>query len=218
MISSGLLILILINTIFLFTLLIRTLFQSEDKKYESIRNAEIAILGIAFTQYALTFVIENSNVLDKDSNLFAQQLRYFDWLITTPLLLYTFWKIAEIEGYKGDFFILFAMDLIMIITGMIAEVFVTNPMYKYYLFVIGSIAYLVIFIKILEIMSFLKDKNKEKERRLGWFFIFGWLIYPLAFFLSDNAKFIVYSIGDFINKGLYSIYLSNILQDTTDIE
>ena len=52
-----LLIFVLINTIFLFVLLFRTLFQSEEKKYESIRNSEIAILGIAFTQYALTFKI-----------------------------------------------------------------------------------------------------------------------------------------------------------------
>jgi hypothetical protein len=69
-----LLIFVLINTVFFFILLFRSLFQSEDKKYESIKNAEIAIFGVAFTQYALTFIIENSNVLDKDSNLFAQQL------------------------------------------------------------------------------------------------------------------------------------------------
>ena len=156
--------------------------------------------------------------MDKDSTLFAQQLRYFDWLITTPLLLYTFWKLAEIEGYRSDFFLLFAMDFIMIACGMIAEVFVTNPIYRYYLFVIGCIAYLVIFIKILEIMSFFKDKNMYEERRLGWFFIFGWLVYPIAFFLNDEAKFIVYSIGDFINKGLYSIYLGEILKNLTDIE
>ena len=218
MISPMLLIFVLINTVFFFILLFRSLFQSEDKKYESIKNAEIAIFGVAFTQYALTFIIENSNVLDKDSNLFAQQLRYFDWLITTPLLLYTFWKLAEVEGYKGDFFLLFAMDFIMIVCGMIAEVFVTNPIYKYYLFTIGCIAYLVIFIKILEIMSFFKDKNKYEERRLGWFFIFGWLVYPIAFFLNDEAKFVVYSIGDFINKGLYSIYLSNILENTTGMD
>ncbi len=211
MMSPLLLICVLINTIFLFVLLFKSLFTSENNNYETIKNSEIAILGIAFTQYALTFVIENSNVLDKDSSLFAQQLRYFDWLITTPLLLYTFWKLAELEGYEGSFFLLFVMDIIMIITGIIAEIFVDDKLKKYYLFTIGSIAYGIIFWKVIEIMNFFKSKNQNKKKNLGWFFIFGWLIYPLAFFLNDEAKFIAYSFGDFINKGIYSIYLSQII-------
>jgi bacteriorhodopsin len=211
MISPLLLACVLINTLFLFVLLIKTLFSTEDKKYESIRNSEIAILGIAFTQYALTFIIENSDVLEKDSSLFAQQLRYFDWLITTPLLLYTYWKLAEVEGYGGEYFLLFAMDMIMIICGMIAEIFVKDVSVKFWLFAIGTIAYGIIFWKILEIMNFFRDKGETKKKNLGWFFIFGWAIYPLAFFLGDEAKFILYSFGDFINKGIYSIYLSEII-------
>jgi bacteriorhodopsin len=192
MISPYLLICVLINTIFLFVLLFKSLFSKENNKYESIKNSEIAILGIAFTQYALTFIIENSSVLDKDSSLFAQQLRYFDWLITTPLLLYTFWKLAELEGYEGDFFLLFIMDIIMIVSGMIAEIFIENKITKFYLFGIGTIAYGIIFWKVIEIMKFLKNKNQTNKKNLGWFFIFGWLIYPLAFFLNDEAKFIAY--------------------------
>jgi len=213
MISPELLVLVLINTIFFFVLIIKNLVSSEKDKYEQIKNAELAIFAIAFSQYGLTFIIENSNVLEKDSQLFAQQLRYFDWLITTPLLLYTFWKLAELEGYEGSFFLLFVMDIIMIITGMIAEIFVKDKLKKYYLFTIGTVAYGIIFWKVIEIMNFFKSKNQDKKKNLGWFFIFGWLIYPLAFFLNDEAKFIAYSFGDFINKGIYSIYLTEIISN-----
>jgi bacteriorhodopsin len=215
MISPQLLICVLINTIFFFVLLIQNLFKSEKSKYEYIKNAELAILAIAFTQYALTFIIENYNLFNKDEdrevNLLAQQLRYFDWLITTPLLLYTYWKLAEIEGYIGDFFLLFAMDLIMIISGIIAELFVKDVTTKFWIFAIGTIAYGVIIWKIVEIMNFFKDKGESKKHNLGWYFIIGWLCYPLAFFLGDEAKFIVYSFGDFVNKGLYSISLNEII-------
>jgi len=213
MISIELLTLVLINTIFLFVLLVKTILSTEFKRFQSIRNAELAILAIAFTQYALTFIIENSNVLNKDANLFAQQLRYFDWLITTPLLLYTYWKLANIDGYKDDFFLLFAMDVVMIVSGMVAELFVKDTMTKYIFFIIGGIAYGVIFWKVLEIMNFYSDKRETKKQRLGFYFLIGWMVYPLAFFLNDEFKFILYSIGDFINKGLYSISLNEIISD-----
>lgn len=211
--SAILLVLLLINTIFFFVLLIKNVVADKVAKYSNIQSAEVAILGIALTQYALTFIIENSNILTKDTEIFAQQLRYFDWLLTTPLLLYTYWKLAELEGYSGDFFILFIMDFVMIVSGIIAENFVKNRLYKYYIFIIGSLAYLVIFIKILEIMSFFSDKNQYGKKQLGYFFLIGWLIYPLGFFFNEEFKFVLYSIGDFINKGIYSIVLNNILQE-----
>jgi bacteriorhodopsin len=215
MISPLLLICVLINSIFFFVLIVKNLFFSEKDKYEYIKNAELAILAIAFTQYALTFIIENYNTFKKDEakevNLLAQQLRYFDWLITTPMLLYTYWKLAEVDGYQSEFFLLFIMDLIMIVSGIIAEIFVKDTLTKYYIFAIGSIAYGIIIWKIVEIMNFFKEKGEEKKRNLGWYFILGWLCYPLAFFVNDEAKFIVYSIGDFINKGLYSISLNQII-------
>lgn len=215
MISPLLLICVLINSIFFFVLIVKNLFFSEKDKYEYIKNAELAILAIAFTQYALTFIIENYNTFKKDEakevNLLAQQLRYFDWLITTPMLLYTYWKLAEVDGYQSEFFLLFIMDLIMIISGIVAEIFVKDTLTKYYIFAIGSIAYGIIIWKIVEIMNFFKEKGEEKKRNLGWYFILGWLCYPLAFFVNDEAKFIVYSIGDFINKGLYSISLNQII-------
>jgi hypothetical protein len=64
---------------------------------------------------------------------------------------------------------------------------------------------------VVDIMNFFKREGMYDERNLGWFFILGWLIYPIGFILSPEPKYILFSIGDFINKGIYSIALSNVL-------
>jgi sensory rhodopsin len=210
MISVALLAAVLINTVFLLVRLLVLVNVEKDKKFESIVKAETAIISIAFTQYALTFIIENSNVLEKDSELFAQQLRYLDWLITTPLLLYTFWKLANVYGYDSDFILLLFADIVMILAGIVAE-FTSNKTLAIISYLVGMVAYGIIIWKVVEIMNFFKKEERNDERNLGWFFILGWAIYPVAFILPVEPKYILFSIGDFINKGIYSIALSDCL-------
>lgn len=214
MVSIQLLILILINVIFFFVLWLKNITTIKPLKYEVISKAETAILGVAFTQYALTFVIENSNVLQKDATEFAQQLRYIDWLITTPLLLYTYWKLAKIDGYQGaDFVWLFFADMVMMIFGIFAEFFAPNRTISFALFIIGSLGYVYIFYEITNIMEYFRTMQMTSKKNLGYFFLLGWLIYPIGFYLSFESKFTLYSFGDFINKGLYSIALGNVLDE-----
>ena len=212
MTSALLTSLILITTIFLFILLIKSLYENINSKYDKILRVDIAILGIAFTQYAMTFIIEQSNILQKDATEFAQQLRYVDWLITTPLLLYSYWKLAQIEGWNGDFIWLLFADLVMMIFGIAAEFFNFSFKTKMILYTIGCLGYVYIFVEILRIMNFFNDQGNnlsKSKANLGYFFLIGWLIYPIGFFLPFESKFILYSFGDFINKGLYSIALQN---------
>jgi len=215
MISSELTLTLLINAIFFLVLLIANVVKSSEDKYNNVAKAEITILGIAFTQYAITFVMENSNVLEKDSQEFAQQIRYIDWLVTTPLLLYTYWKLSDVDGYKSDFALLLIMDLVMIVSGILSEIFVNHRKWQLILYGIGMIAYGIIIWKIVEIMKYYSDNatidKAESKMNLGYFFIFGWLIYPLGYFFNDNAKYLAYSFGDFINKGLYSLALNNVI-------
>lgn len=215
MISSELTISLLINAVFFLILLIVNITKTSSEKYGSIAKSEIVILGIAFTQYAITFVMENSNVLEKDSQEFAQQIRYIDWLVTTPLLLYSYWKLSNVDGYESDFLLLLLMDLVMIISGILSEIFVNHKTWQYILYGIGMIAYGIIVWKIIEIMKYYKENTSiekaEEKYNLGFFFIFGWLIYPVGYFFNNNYKYLVYSFGDFINKGLYSLALNNVI-------
>jgi bacteriorhodopsin len=210
MISVALLVAVLIYTIFLLVRLLILVNVEKDKKFESIVKAETAIISIAFTQYALTFVIENSNVLEKDSELFAQQLRYLDWLATTPLLLFTFWKLANVYGYESDFILLLFVDIVMILAGIVAE-FTSNKKIATISYLVGVAAYGIIIWKVVEIMNFFKREERIDERNLGWFFIFGWAIYAIAFLLPAEPKYILFSVADFINKGIYSLVLSDCL-------
>jgi sensory rhodopsin len=212
MISPLLTVLILINCIFFFTLFVKSIYQTVDSKYDAILRTDVAILGVAFTQYAMTFLIENSNVLSKDATEFAQQLRYVDWLITTPLLLYSYWKLAQIEGWSGDFVWLLFADLVMMIFGIAAEFFNVSFKTKMILYTIGCLGYVYIFIEVLRIMNYFRNNNMSDKANLGYFFLIGWLIYPVGFFLPFESKFTLYSFGDFINKGLYSIALVNTLK------
>lgn len=218
MISSELTLTLLINALFFLVLLIANVVKSSEEKYNNVAKAEITILGIAFTQYAITFVMENSNVLEKDSQEFAQQIRYIDWLVTTPLLLYTYWKLSEVDGHKSDFALLLIMDLVMIVSGILSEIFVSHKQWQLILYGIGMVAYGIIIWKIVEIMKYYNDSienanidKAESKMNLGYFFIFGWLVYPIGYFFNDNAKYLVYSFGDFINKGLYSLALNNVI-------
>lgn len=210
MISVALLATVLINTVFLLVRLLIIVNTQTDKKYEAVVKSEMAIISIAFTQYALTFIIENSNVLEKDSELFAQQLRYLDWLITTPLLLYTFWKLANVFGYESDFVLLVFADIIMILSGIVAE-FTSNKNLAIISYLIGMVAYGFIIWKVIDIMNFFKKEERMDAKNLGWFFILGWAIYPVAFLLPTEPKYILFSVADFINKGIYSIALTNCL-------
>lgn len=209
MISPLLTVLILINCIFFFALFVKSIYETVDSKYDAILRTDVAILGVAFTQYAMTFLIENSNVLSKDATKFAQQLRYVDWLITTPLLLYSYWKLAQIEGWNGDFVWLLFADLVMMIFGIAAEFFNFSFKTKMILYTIGCLGYVYIFIEVLRIMNYFRENNMSDKANIGYFFLIGWWIYPVGFFLPFESKFILYSFGDFINKGLYSIALVN---------
>lgn len=211
MTSTFLTVLLLINIVFFFTLLVSNVYKDVDSKYSSIQKAEGAIFGIALTQYAITFVIENSNVLPVDSTTFAQDLRYVDWIVTTPLLLYTYWKLADIEGFETELFFIILADIVMIVFGALAEIFATDRKTRLICFGIGTLGYVYILIQVIRIMSYFNDKNMPKHANLGYFFIFGWALYPIGFFLGDEAKYSLYSIGDFINKGLYSLFLNELI-------
>lgn len=211
MVSSFLTILLLINIVFFFTLLVSNVFKETNSKFGSIQKAEGIILGIAFTQYAITFVIENSNVLPRDSATFAQDLRYIDWFVTTPLLLYTYWKLANVEGFESELFLIIAADIIMIGFGVLGEVFATDETTRIICFSIGFLAYIYIVVQIIKIMNYFAGKNMKKHMNLGYFFLIGWIVYPIGFFLKDELKYSLYSIGDFINKGLYSVFLNELI-------
>ena len=189
------------NTISLLSLLIYEI-QIDLKKNINIQKASTAILAIAGTQYAVSSYLYNKYPK------ISEEIRYIDWILTTPLLLYTYWKLANENGYKSNFMYLAGAVVLMVVLGYLAEDGENSQKW----FMISMLPYLYILYEILNIQKMFNNKKMTEHSRLGNFFIYGWAIYPAAFYAPDTYKYILYSLGDFVNKGVYSIMLYNILK------
>ena len=194
------------NTVVLFSILLYEL-QTNLKNNIDIQKASSSILSIATTQYAISLY------LYKRYPKIAEEIRYIDWLLTTPLLLFTYWKLANNHGYKGNFEYLGISVVLMVSLGYIAEK--NRNSYKW--FILSIIPYLFILSEIIKIQKMFSKNGMNEYSSLGNFFIYGWAVYPLAFYAPDKLKFVLYSLGDFINKGVYSIMLYDILKKRHDI-
>jgi bacteriorhodopsin len=193
--------LMIFNTFVLLTILVSEL-KTNLKNNIDIQKASSSILSIASTQYAISLY------LYQRYPTIAQEIRYIDWLMTTPLLLFTYWKLAKNHGYKSKFEYLGISVVLMVSFGYIAEK--NRNSYKW--FILSIIPYLFILNEIMKIQEMFIKNGMTEYSSLGNFFIYGWTLYPLAFYASDKWKFILYSLGDFINKGVYSIMLYEILK------
>lgn len=165
-----------------------------------IQKASAAILAIAMTQYAITALL-----LPKDPEA-AQLLRYVDWLATTPLLLFTYWALAKSRGWNKSVYPLIVAVVAMVLLGYLAE------QNNHTMFIASSLCYVYILKQIRDMQEMFKSQGLHREQALGNYFIIGWLAYPLAFYAADDTKYAIYTIADFINKGLYSLSLYDILQ------
>lgn len=188
------------------------LFKEINENYKEnvqVQKASVSILSIALTQY----VISSWLSIKKNEKEYAEDIRYVDWLFTTPLLLYTYYKLAENNGYKSDFKYLFISVVSMIVLGYISEK--NNNNISWY--TASMLPYFYILYEINNIQNYFKKNDKLEHMKLGNFFIYGWAIYPLGFFLNNDYKYIIYNIGDFINKGVYSLELYKLLEANSKI-
>lgn len=202
---------ILINTILTFTLMLKSVSSYEFTKYERVRASQLVFLGVGFMQNTLTFLVEVSDVLNKNSKEFGQKFRYVSWLITTPLILYTFFQLAKVNGYDGDFTILLFADVVMFLCIILSEaIFKSGPISRF-LDIISVIAYGVIFWKVIEIRNYLKKIGYNKTAKLGLFFLISWPLYLVGIFLEGTLKYLVYTLSDFINKFIYGLALNSVI-------
>jgi len=216
MVSGILISLLLINAIFYFTILVRNLFRNTIGPYIKVYRLEITFVGISLIQYIMNLIIENSPYSDTYGNLIMVQFRFVCSLLTSPLVLYSYYQIASDDGYKESFTILLVSVFVMIFCGVIREYASNLVWLKQIIYLIIAVTFSLIVWKISDIMKFFKRFNNEAGNArylLGYFLIFGWILYLISMFISrDNElKFIVYALGDFVTRGLYSLALNTAL-------
>lgn len=207
--SAELTIVSLINIILFFALVFKCIIQNVQTKYFTVQLSVVASVAVVFIQYLIAFVIENVNT----TPMVAQHLRYIDSLVSLPLLLFSYWKLANVDGYTGDFALMCILTIGMVIFQLIAEYFSTaGPQLSLLFYLFSLLCYIYILIRVINIMNFYKNQGATAKYNLGWFFVIGWLAYIFGYFLHPNFKYVVYSIIDFVVKGLYSITITNIVQ------
>jgi hypothetical protein len=217
MIASALLItLLLINALFYFTVLVRNLFRDTIGPYIKVYRLEITFLGISLIQYIMNLIIENSPYADTYGNLIMIQFRFVCLLLTSPLVLYSYYQVASDDGYNDSFTILLVSVLVMIFCGVIREYSSHIVWLNQFIYLVITVSFALIVWRIADIMKFFKGFNNEagdSRYRLGYFLIFGWVLYLISMFINrDNEfKFILYSLGDFVTRALYSLALNTSL-------
>jgi hypothetical protein len=150
------------------------------------------------------------------------ELYFFEWMITTPLLLITLSSIKDKNEYMYS--ILTVLCEGMILSGYISSNFyLTNTIRNaYILFGVGSCMYGSILFILCYIYKYSKnipenqgqynELNKNKLYKILLFILSSsWIIYPIVFFLFINdsismySSYIVFSCSDFISKGLFTL-------------
>jgi len=211
--SAQLITLLLINVVFYFTMLVRNLFRDTVSPYIKVYRLEITFLGISLIQYIMNLIIENSTYTDNYGSLIMVQFRFVCSLLTSPLVLYSYYQIAIDDGYSGSFGISLAAVLVMIFCGVIQEYASHILWLKDLVYLIIATSFSLIIWKLSDIMKFFKNFHSEAgdaRYRLGYFLIFGWILYLVSMFISRDSelKFIIYALGDFITRALYSLALN----------
>lgn len=178
---------------------------SEPKLLSDVVRLEILVTAVQFTFYAA--LIRNHSI-EK-----MAVARYYDWAITTPLMLvslssYLIYKQGEIQQggivevmrkYKSQFIRIVIFNAIMLLAGYLGEIGVIP---REYALIIGGVAFMAAFGVIYKEMSGAGN---------GIFNMVAvvWGLYAVAYMLPNVEKNLMYNVLDLISKNFFAIMLTN---------
>ena len=144
------------------------------------------------------------------------EIRYIDWLLTTPLLLVEFGLIVAIAGAATKGFVtrIVIADIIMIVTGYLGEISPVGALETWAYFIISSLAWLYIVYAVFQVkLDGMPAYAANAVKIMRRFVMFGWAIYPIGTSIEQFMKIggadvtaavaiaaIVYVVADVLNK------------------
>lgn len=165
---------------------------------------------------------------------FPTEIRYIDWLITTPLLLIKFPALLGFgNAAKGLLTKLIVADIIMIVTGYVGETAINRAGATglgWTMWIVAMVAWFYIVATLYKnVSTAAADSPKPIQKALGTmqkFILFGWAIYPLGYVITLFgaapellvAREFVYNIADLVNKvgfGLVAVFAVKAISETT---
>ena len=152
----------------------------------------------------------------KNSNI--TPARYYDWMITTPTMLFTFsLYLLYLKNNENNidisfwnlvytnlpvFAIIWILNGIMLLFGYLGEL---NKIGRYKATLLGFIPFIIYFYIIY--VNYVGQSGKF----IFWCFFGLWALYGVASLLSYTIKNISYNILDLFAKNFFGIYLAYVL-------
>jgi len=181
--------------------------KGSEQVLKEILAIENIVQIIEFTFY-LYIASYNTDVAKMSS------LRYVDWFITTPTMLFTTivymeyntksrGEVLDVKKFislnKMKIYKIFVNNLFMLVCGLLVE---RNIINKY----LGiSIGFYFFYQTFLIIQSYVK-KNSINDK-LYKFLVIVWGLYGFAALLSNKNKNISYNLLDLVAKNFYGLYI-----------
>jgi len=182
--------------------------KGSEQVLKEILAIENIVQIIEFTFY-LNIASYNTDVAKMGS------LRYVDWFITTPTMLFTTIVYMEYNNTKGRGEILDVKKFISLNRMKIYKIFVNN----FFMLLCGllverniinrylgiSIGFYFFYQTFLIIQSYVK-KNSINDK-LYKFLVIVWGLYGFAALLSNKNKNVSYNLLDLVAKNFYGLYI-----------
>ena len=123
------------------------------------------------------------------------RLRFGDWLVTCPLLL---WELHEVCAVKGQRWAI-GVVMLMVLFGYAAKLAESSP-WRHVLFGLAT----VLFVSV----AYATVRDARRHRELVTAFFGVWALYPVAFLLPNSASEPLYDMLDLVSKGLFGLYVA----------
>jgi len=187
------------------------------KKKDIILNNILVIDVIVQCIEFIFYIYLAMNLYTLDNNIIASQ-RYVDWVITTPIMLYSTVLYMEYENvsklqpnkivtlekvnekYGKDIMFILLFNFAMLIFGFLGE---TNILNKTIAIPLGFVFFGFSFNKIWEVFA----NVTEISRILFYILIFIWALYGIAAMFSVLPKNIMYNCLDIVSKNFYGLFI-----------
>ena len=145
-------------------------------------------------------------------------IRYIDWVLTTPLLIFSFVLyvthfdnkarreldpsyVNKKPNYKPLGYII-PLNFIMLASGYLGE---TEKIEKKKGLIFGFAAYTGMFYSIYD--TYIKDNKDKSMRAIYGVFTFVWFLYGMAYLLDTRYKNVAYNFLDVISKAGFGILI-----------
>jgi len=196
--------------------------NSLPEKYRSTATVAALVTFVAAIHYqAMKHYVGTDGSIDTLLT-FPTEIRYIDWLVTTPLLLVKFPSLLRLGKDEGKRLLknLVLADILMIVSGYVGETSINNAgaatQIGWVAFLISMLAWVyilgVLFTEVTESAKAAPKSICEGLLSMRSFIFIGWAIYQIGYFLTLTSsggeaaqitivlRELIYNIADLINK------------------